>query len=140
MSIVDSLISIATGKLGGFGEIIFYVNPLKTMTFSDAEHNSSVEYAEHKIVGEKPKLEFIGENLDEVSLNIKLSSWFGVNPAAALILFDEYRSNGDIFDLILGENVLGEYVITSTSKGYKDVNWFGQITELDLSVKFKEYN
>lgn len=137
MSIIDSIKNF--GYLGGFGNIIFTVNPLKTMTFKDAEHSSSVEYAEHKIIGEKPKLEYIAENLDTVSLNIKLSSLFGVNPAKQLKTFDEYKTSGEIHFLVLGEEVLGEYVIESLSKNYKEVNWFGSITELDLRVSFKEY-
>jgi phage protein U len=144
MSLIDTIKNI--GNLGGFGEIVFTVNPFKTMTFTDAEHSSSVEYAEHKIINQKPKLEFMYKNADEVSLNITLSGSFGINPKEELKKFDEYMNNGDIFDLIIGNgafnesNVLGEFVITSLSKKYKDVSFLGEVTKIDLSVKFKEYS
>lgn len=133
------------GNLGSFGDIVFTVNPLKTMTFSDAEHNSSIEYVEHKIIGAKPKLEATYFNADEVSLNITLSSMLGVDPKKSLRLFDEYMQDKVVENLIIGNgiwqsNVLGEFVIVSLSKKYKDINWFGDITKIDLAVKFKEYN
>jgi phage protein U len=138
MSLLDTLKNL--GNLGGFGGIVFTVRPWETMTFSDAEHNRSVEYAEHKIIGAKPKLEYVGANADEVKLNIKLSSYFGVNVKEKLRLFNRYMDDGDIYDLFIGTENLGEFVITSLSKKYKDIDFFGDITELDLSVTFKEYN
>lgn len=143
MSLWDDIKKI--GNLGGFGDIIFTVNPLQTMTFTDAERSTSVEYAEHKIIGGKPKLEFMYQNADEVSMNITLSSFLGLNPAEELKKFEEYKNEGDIYPLIIGNaaieetNVLGWYVINSFSIKYKEVNFLGQITQLELSVKFKEY-
>lgn len=143
MALIDTLKNI--GTLGGFGDIIFTVNPFKTITFDDAEHNSSVEYAEHRIIGEKPKLEYQNPNADEVSINITLASFLGVNPKEQLKKFEEYMYNGDIYDLILGNgvmesNVLGEFVITSLSRSYKEVSFWGDVTNLKLGVKFKEYH
>lgn len=142
-SIIDKLKNI--GVLGGFGDIVFTVNPFKTMTFEDAEHNSSVEYEEHKIIGEKPKLEQTYLNADDVSVNITLASFLGVDPKEQLKIFEEYLYNGDVFDLILGNgfqdsNVLGEFVITSLSRSYKDVSFLGDVTQIKLGVKFKEYH
>lgn len=142
-SLWDSILKI--GSLGGFGDIVFTVNPLKTMTFKDAEHTSSVEYAEHKIIGDKPKLEYMYQNADEVSMNITLSGFAGVNPKEELKKFDEYMQDGDIYPLIIGNaaiedsNVLGWFVITSLSKRYKDIIFTGDITQVELTVKFKEY-
>jgi phage protein U len=142
-ALIDKLKNI--GTLGGFGDIVFTVNPFKTITFDDAEHNSSVEYAEHRIIGEKPKLEYQSPNSDEVSINITLASFLGVNPKDQLKKFEEYMYNGDIYDLILGNgvmesNILGEFVITSLSRSYKEVSFWGDVTNLKLGVKFKEYH
>lgn len=143
MSIIDKLKNI--GSLGGFGEIVFTVNPFQMMTFNNAEHTSSVEYAEHQIIGNKPKLEQTYLNADEVSVDIKLSSLLGINPKKQLKTFDEYMHDGDVYDLILGNgmqesNVLGEFVIVSLSRKYKEVNFLGDVTEIDLTVHFKEYH
>ena len=53
--------------------------------------------------------------------------------------------DGDVFDLILGNglmesNVLGEFVIESLSRSYKEVSFLGDVTNIKLGVKFKEYN
>ncbi len=140
---IDKLKNI--GNLGGFGDIVFTVLPWKTMTFKDAEHSSGVEYHEHKVINEKPKLEFLYKNADEVTVNILLKSMLGVNPKAELKQFEEYMNNGDIYDLIIGNgleqsNVLGEFVINGLSRSYKEVSFWGEVTEIDLKVTFKEFN
>ncbi|TXI98962.1 MAG: phage tail protein [Neisseriales bacterium] len=143
MSLIDKLKNI--GTLGGFGDIVFTVNPFKIMNFDDAEHKSSVDYAEHRTVGRKPKLEYQNPNADEVSLNVTLASFLGLNPKEQLKKFEEYMLDGDVFDLILGNglmesNVLGEFVIESLSRSYKEVSFLGDVTNIKLGVKFKEYN
>ena len=142
-ALIDKLKNI--GTLGGFRDIVFTVNPFKTMTFEDAEHSWSVEYAEHRIIGEKPKLEYQNPNSDEININITLASFLGINPKEQLKKFEEYMYDGDIYDLILGNglmesNVLGEFVITSLSRTYKEVSFWGDVTNIKLSVKFKEYH
>jgi phage protein U len=74
-----------------------------------------------------------------------LASFLGVNPKDQLKKFEEYMYNGDIYDLILGNgvmesNILGEFVITSLSRSYKEVSFWGDVTNLKLGVKFKEYH
>lgn len=131
------------GTLGGFGDLVFTVRPwpFKTMTFKDANHSSSVEYAKHKNIGGKPSLEFIAEDLDEVSLNIELvSQYLGEDPLKTVAILQEYRRAGDIYDLVLGDEVLGEFVITKIDKKYDEVNWFGDVQKMTLSVSFMEYN
>lgn len=131
------------GTLGGFGDLVFTVRPwpFKTMTFKDANHSSSVEYAKHKNIGGKPSLEFIAEELDEVSLNIELLSQFmGENPLKTVKILRGYMKDGDVYDLVLGDEVLGEFVITKVDKKYEEIDCFGNVQKMTLSVSFMEYN
>lgn len=138
MSLLDTIKNI--GKLGGFGDLIFTVNPLKQLTFEDAEHSSSVNYAKHDIIGDLPKLEFIAPNLDDIKINMKLSSYFGLDPTQIAGIVNEYMQNGDIYDLFIGTENLGEYVITAINKTYKKIDFFGNVVEMTMSVSFLEYN
>lgn len=143
MSLIDTIKNI--GNLGGFGEVVFTVNPLQTMTFDNATHQMGVEWAQHKIIGEKPKLEPTYLKAEEVSLDIKLSATFGINPKKEVEKLKEYMYENISCDLILGSgrnwtNVLGEFVIESLSVKYKHVTPLGFIDEMEVSVKFLEYN
>jgi len=138
MSILDTIKNF--GNLGGFGELIFTVNPFKQLNFQNAQHSSSVKFVDHEIIAGTPKLEFVGYNLDTVKLTIKLSSYFGVSPKKTLDILYEYMESGDVYDLILGCDVLGEFVIDGIDKTYDKVDSFGNLTEVGVSLSFKEYN
>lgn len=138
MSLLDTLKNL--GNLGGFGDVIFTVNPLRQLTFDSADHSASVNYAQHDIIGDLPKLEFTGPNLDELKLTMKLSSYFGLNPKEILAKLYGYMYNGDIYDLFIGTENLGEFVITSVNKTYEKIDFFGNVVEMKASVNFLEYN
>lgn len=132
------------GTLGGFGELVFTVKPwpFKTMTFKDANHTASVEYTEHKHITGKPTLEYVGTNLDEVTLTIELNrAWLGSNPLETYKLLNEYRLDGRISFLILGDDTLSnnEFVITKIDKKIEEIDCFGTIQKLELNITFKEY-
>lgn len=143
MSLMDDLKKI--GQLGAYGDIVFTVNPLEIMSFQKATRKRGVDWAKHEIIGEKPKLEATTDRLDEVTIDILLSSWFGVNPSEIEDKFYRYMSERTVKKLIIGNglqaaNVWGDFVINDISETYEEVDHFGQITKIGLSVQFLEYN
>lgn len=143
MSLLDDIKQI--GQLGGFGDIVFTVNPLSIMSPQKITRKRAIEVTEHKIIGTKPKLEVTGEKLDEVTIELLLSSWLGVKPNEEVQKFADYMKTKTRKMLIIGNglqgaNVWGEYMITDMNETYEEIDSFGQITKIGLTVSFLEYN
>lgn len=125
--------------IGSFGEIVFSTFFGEIQTFDNLKRKISASYAEHSIINSKPKLEFTGNNLDEITMDIKLSSVFGLDPQKSVAKFLEYIENGTINPLIIGTKVFGDFVIPNSEEAFKFITLFGYVREINIAVTFKEY-
>ena len=71
--------------LGSYGYIVFTVSNGKVLTFDGLEKDLSARFSKQEIHLNKPVLEFIGEDLAEIKLNIKLDTSLGINPKKQII-------------------------------------------------------
>ena len=56
------------GGVGQWGsDIKFSVNSEKQLSFRDMKRTSSARWARHNIIGKRPKMEFLGPDMDEVT-------------------------------------------------------------------------
>ena len=72
-------------------------------TFSDLRQRNGARYAEHEVIGKKPKLEFVGPGLEEISFKVQLMRELGVDPDKELKVLQEMRDKGEAALLIFGE-------------------------------------
>lgn len=126
--------------IGAFGDLVFEVSALKVLTFDGFKREVKAKYAEHSIIGRPAVLEFVGRELEEISLTIKLISGLGVNPAEVALGLREMCQSGESNFLIIGNTVYGEneFVITDVSESV--IQWTGgvEVAANQLEVKFKE--
>lgn len=125
--------------VGSFGSLIFSTSSNYVLTPDNFERTRSAEYAEHKIIQRKPKLEFIGNNLQEVSFDIQLNRKLGVNIADMLNLIEKYIDQGIKENLILGSKSIGEFVIVDSKESHRHIIK-GMPTVIYISLSLKEYN
>lgn len=127
--------------IGAFGDVVFEVSALKVMTFDEFKRETKAKYASHEIIGRPAVLEFVGRELEEISLTIKLVSALGVNPAEEALKLREICQSGEPNFLIIGNTVYGEneFVITDISESIIRWTGGGEIMTNQLEVKFKEY-
>lgn len=125
--------------VGSFGDLVFSTSINYVLTPSNFERTRSAEYAEHKIIQGKPKLEFTGNNLQDVSFDIQLNKSLGVNIADMLNLLEEYVDDGVSANLILGTKVIGEFVISSAKEVHRHIIQ-GTPSVVIISLTLKEYN
>lgn len=125
--------------IGSFGKLVFSASADKVLTFDNFERTRSAEYAEHSIIQRKPKLEFVGSNLQEVSFDIQLNQKLGVNIADSLNLIQKYIDEHTNESLIVGSNVIGEFVIVSAKELHKYIIK-GTPIVVNISLNLKEYN
>ena len=60
--------------LGVFGTVPFICAFDKVFTFKDLARSRSVRWAKHDVIGQKPVLEWIGPELDRISLRLRFDT------------------------------------------------------------------
>ena len=126
--------------VGSLGYYVFITSSFYTKTYNSYSRKSSANWLEHKVIGEKGKLQFDGLNLEEISFNIHLNRFFNVNISLEKKILYEYMKQGRVLRLILGGRKIGNYVITSISEEPKAYSAIGAISKMDLKIELKEYN
>lgn len=106
-------------SLGSLGELPFVCSMNKVRTFSDLSRELSVRWAKHDLIGQKPVLEFVGEDLNAVSLKMRFDVSLGIAPKDGLDRLKRMMENKLYKTLIIGGENLGRYVIESISEERK---------------------
>lgn len=128
--------------VGSLGKTIFGCSSQYIKTIDNFSSNKSVRWTEHQIIGNKPKLQFDGVQLDSIKFDIHLNSIWNVNPLAAAKEFEDYMKQGKKLKFILGGKVVGSgwYIITGMTETYKAYSPMGTVIKMGLSLELKEYN
>ena len=64
--------------------IVFSVSSDKVLTFDNFEQTSSIRLGEHEIHLQKPKIEFLGPDLDTITFTMHFDVALGINPMAEI--------------------------------------------------------
>jgi phage protein U len=128
-------------KIGSFGEIVFEVSPEKTQTFNDFERSGSARWNDHEIIGLKPKSEFSGPGLEEISYVILLKVELGIDPIKQIEKLRKMRDTGKVAPLIIGGKPVSQnyWSIQQLRESHKTVDSKGNILIAEVSVSLKEY-
>lgn len=127
--------------IGAFGDLVFEVSNFKVVTFDDFKRTTKAKFAEHNIILEKAKLEFLYSELEEITFTMIFLNSLGVNP------FDEVQKarvmckTGEANFLIIGNHAYGEnaWVITDMTENVTVWNGKGEMIGNKLDVSLREY-
>lgn len=107
--------------------------------FSAFAGSSETEYAQHALIEGKPRLQQIGEKLEEITLTINLHYSY-CNPEEEIDKLQTARRNGYILPFILGNGVVvGDFVITSIKRDITQTDQLSNIVFVTLTVSLLEY-
>lgn len=109
----------------------------KVMTFTNFQRRTRARYAHHELINAKTVLEKIGDEPDQITLDIKLIRSF-INPEEQAELIRTYITEGHQDFLIIGSEVMGQFVITEVSEQKDYVDCFGRTLVSVLQVTFEE--
>lgn len=119
---------------GSLGEIIFYVQEAPT----DFDFSEGTRYARHDLIGQKPTLQRVGEELQTINLDFKFHHGW-CQPDSQLERLQEARFAAQPLSLILGRGRFqGFYLITRIDTGLELTTLDGQILSIDVSVRLVE--
>lgn len=127
--------------IGTLGDVVFEVADNKVFTFDEFSRMGSAKWATHEILGQKEINEFISPNTEEISFNIKLSVFLGININDELKKLRNIRDTGEYNKLIIAGESIGEnyWVISSLDEKVKSFDQKGNILIVDLGIKLSEY-
>lgn len=125
--------------LGLFGVIPFVCSDSAMMTFKDLSVSRSTRWATHEVIGRKPVLEYVGENLATVTFNMQFMTGERMPPPLIALkglkeLFDQHKAHR----LLIGPDYLGKFVIESIGEERKHHNRFGVCVNAEVSLTLKE--
>ena len=129
-------------KIGNLGKLItFRVSSKKVLTFNDMERKVSGRWAVNNVIKGKPRSEFLGADLQEVSLSILLSSTLGVKPRKTLERIIKAVEKGEHFTFVIGGKPVSKnkWVITETSETWDVILSKGELIQAKIELSLKEY-
>ena len=127
--------------IGAFADIVFEVSNFRVLTYDDFKRESKSRYAKHELINMTTVLEWLGNDLEEISFRMTFNERLGVNPAQEAAKARQLCLDGVADYLILGNSVIGSnlWVIESISEAAKAWDNAGNILVSTLDVKMLEY-
>ena len=136
---------ITPKHIGTFGDISFYANNLfgkyRMLGISDISLSSEEHYEQHTNDINKPSLEFISHELDDLSFNVYANAQYGVNPLKIKKKLEAYKKKGTPNYFVLGGTKIGNsrWVITKIQSDFSVIYQDGRIVCIKFEVQLKEY-
>jgi hypothetical protein len=128
---------------GIFGAIIFGRARGRIHTFEEINRTYKGRFGSHMVHLRKPLLEWAGNDLLEIEINVHLNaSWCG-DPLPILAEWHFFHENALAAPLIIGGKPMGPglsmFVIDQMSEHHK--HWLpgGRLIAVELQISFKEY-
>ena len=128
------------GVIGVFGTVPFVCSDSMVLTFSRLSRERQARWAKHEIIGQKPTLEWVGEDLNTVSITIRLDMSLGVPPIVGIKAIEAMQASKEPYILLIGGEPLGRYVINSVSENRKFHTGLGVCQVAELTLSLTEYS
>lgn len=129
-------------QIGSMGDIPFVVSYGKIRTFSDYGRSGSGRWAKHDLIGRKPVMEFLGPDVEKVSMKIQLRTDHGINPESELGRLRKMRDTGAVFPFILGGAPVSDNYWLLEDIGENVSYWRagGKILSVSVDITLTEYS
>lgn len=127
------------GRLGSLGELPFVCSQDKVRTFNDLSRDLEARWAQHDVIGKKPVLEYVGPGLMSASLKIRFDVSLGIAPEEGLDRLKRMMENKLYKTLVIGDEILGRYVIESISEERKFHAGDGLCLVAEATINLREW-
>lgn len=125
--------------LGGWGGLEFEVSADRVLTWSNAKREGEARWAKLDVLGAKPVREFIGPDIDRITVSITLDATRGVDVDAELQSLRDARDTGEVYTLFFGDDVVFKCSISSLSEDQRRYTQKGKLIFCVVDVTFEEY-
>ena len=124
---------------GALGDMVFTLlgGPF---SFSDKQE---ADFAELGLLGSKPRLQFVGAKLEEITLQIRLHALTTPTIELDLRSLRDTLTQGDVVDLVIGQEqtgiYAGKFVLTSLEHDRQEQWPNGRLRLAEATLKLKEW-
>lgn len=127
--------------IGYYGDIIFEVSSDKILSLNNFTRDTSSRFNKHDTIGTKPKLEYLGPDLDAISFSINLNSQFGVSPRVEMEKWLVKARSGTADILVIGNKALGvdKWIVKNVSQMWGVITANGKVLNGNLDIQLEEY-
>lgn len=107
--------------------------------FDGLETRFGAEYAEHALIARKPRLQFVGDKLDEVKIDLVFHASY-CDPEAELVRLRNALASHEALSLVLGNgDYKGRFVITELTATGRHTDTAGTLLAVEASVDLREF-
>lgn len=126
-------------KIGNWGSYLkFCTNDNRILTFANFRRKISVRTAKHSIIGTKPRLEYLGKDLEGITFTIELNAMLGVKPYKEEQIL--IKKVGYVAPLVIGgKKICSKAMLTGLSDAYGIILKRGEIFSMKIDVTMTEY-
>lgn len=125
--------------IGTFGSVVFESSTKKVNTIDEFNRTSTADFAEHKTLDGKPRLQFLGEGLDKITFTMRLNIFLGVIPEKQIKILQDIKAAGEAQTLIIGDTPLGNFVVTELNEKWPHIDGKGNLIVAYMDITLKEY-
>lgn len=126
-------------RIGNWGSYIrFQTDDDRVFQFTNLKRKASARTAKHNIIGGKPKLEYLGQDLQSITFRIELNALLGVRPRKEEEKM--LKRIGLIAPLVIGgKKICSKAMLTGMSDAYDIVLARGEVLSMAIDVTMTEY-
>ena len=127
--------------IGSFGRRIFTTSDSRILTFRDFSYTTTPRFAEHEIIGRKPKKEYLGPGIDSASFSVTLRTDMGIDVEQELDAWREMAAIGEVERLVIGTKRLGsgKWCLVDMSEEWNIITNNGRVMSASFDVTLEEY-
>lgn len=128
-------------KIGCLGDIAFEVSTKTLQTIRDASWGGSASISTHQRHLSNALQEFVGDDPDSFTFNIRISAYLGSDPLKEINKIFDYERKGKVLQLIIGSKVYGKFrwLIKKHKVTMENFDKFGNLIGADISITLTEY-
>jgi phage protein U len=117
------------------GNILF--EPLNS--FESFSRSDNTTYAKHDLIGVKPRLQPVGNELEEISITLHLRAEIE-KPVEAILKLKSAKDSYEVLPLINGAGrYFGDFVITTMSENHNQCFADGELIEASVQLTLQEF-
>lgn len=126
-------------RIGNWGSYIrFQTDDDRVFQFINFKRKASARTAKHNIIGGKPKVEYLGQDLQSITFRIELNALLGVRPRKEEEKM--LKRIGLVAPLVIGgKNICSKAMLIGMSDAYDIVLARGEVLSMAIDVTMTEY-
>lgn len=127
--------------IGSLGNIVFQVSSNKVVTFDNFKRTTKARTASHDIIGQKPIIEYLGPDGEEITFTMLFRMDCGVTPSEEVAKVREMCQKGTAAYFVLCNEMIGDnkWIVTDVGETANFIDNMGRIISSQIEVTIKEY-